>query len=686
MRQATGLGVAFAAALVIWTPTVYGGGIPTKTLKDLKAASVFIKVQSAPPGGKVKAVPLTGSGFVIHREEGAGFIATNFHVLTPLPNEILLGKPKVVFQSGTPKEKTVEGQMVAGDPIRDLAILKVPIFEGFPNPIAIDAAIEVDETMPVYAFGFPFGEQLALDKGNPAITITKGTVSALRYDKNGQIHLVQIDAEVNPGNSGGPVVDDKGKLLGVAVSKVMKARTIGFAIPAKAAAEMLHGKVASVFFDTIKVEKGVADIQIEAPLIDPLNKLKDLTLSYRLAPDPKDLLEPAKEGKIPLLKDANDVRLNLEQGMGKAKLALKVPGGDKATLAFQAHFVNAVGEKVIAPIATATVDFTQTVYSDRLPWSLLGASQKIFTYPMKAGKHYVIVMRADPRDLDPRLIVRDPAGKVLAEDDGAGGTLNALLVLAPPKDADYQIVATATRGSGPFTLRLREDSGRELERGGWSTSARLQASDPLDPLMRSPARSFNLILKKGKHYTIDMKSDGFDPYLRVENMANENIKSEDIGGNGRSTLFLSPFRDGIYRLIATSYDFKDGPFDLQVRETPGPKRFDADPKGVKLTETLTAFDPLDIVNGQPTQFRCKAFEVKMKAGQKYQIDLKSTQFDPYLRVEDMKGKQLAADDDSGGMLNARLVFTPPADGVYRIIATQFDARLGSFELIIEPLP
>ena len=58
-------------------------------------------------------------------------------------------------------------------------------------------------------------------------------------------------------------------------------------------------------------------------------------------------------------------------------------------------------------------------------------------------------------------------------------------------------------------------------------------------------------------------------------------------------------------------------------------------------------------------------------------------FDPYLRIEDANGKSLAEDDDSGGNLNARIVFQPPQTGTYRLIVTTFQARtFGNFQLTI----
>lgn len=688
MRGAAHFGLGSLLGLLLVPVSGTAGGIPPKTLKELKAASVYIKVEFTAADGKGKTVPVTGSGFLVHVADGAGFIATNNHVVMPLAGEVQAGNPKVVFHSGTPNERIVDAHIVARDAVRDLAVLKVATFKDMPRAIPMDPSIEVGETMPVYAIGFPFGKDLALGRSNPAITITRGTISSLRYDNRGDVKLVQIDAEINPGNSGGPVVDDKGRLLGVAVSKHVQARTVGFAIPLKPLAEMMQGKVATVVFDTLWVVKGQAEVGVEAGLTDPLGKLKDAALYYRVAGDVKKLPRPDNDGKVPLLKDANQLWLKMSPGRGQGRFTLKSGGADKVTIAYQASYVTAAGATVVSPLSLAVIDFTQVVYSDRLTRNdALDAKanpRKVYAHPMKAGRHYVVDMRGDPKDLDPRLIVQDAAGQPLAEDDGSGGLFDALLIFSPPKDGDYQIVTTATKGMGPFTLRIREDSGQALGPKGLTLSGAL-ASDDFADGAGTPQQAFNLHFRKGKSYVIDVKSREFDPFLRLENMAKVVLKNEDIGGGGHSTLFFSPFQDGIYRLTTTAYDSKLGRFDLTVRETAGPKQHDIG-QGLKLPGNLNAFDPLDIVNGKQSALRCKIFAVSMKAGRKYQIDMTSMQFDPFLRIEDERGRQLAADDDSGGNLNARLTFTPPTDGVYRIIATQFDTRFGAFDLFVRPVP
>jgi hypothetical protein len=85
---------------------------------------------------------------------------------------------------------------------------------------------------------------------------------------------------------------------------------------------------------------------------------------------------------------------------------------------------------------------------------------------------------------------------------------------------------------------------------------------------------------------------------------------------------------------------------------------------------------------------CQIYTFKMQAGSVYQIDhvRTGTNFmDPYLRIEDENGTELARDDDSGGNLNARIIFTCPANGNYHIIATALGApqAAASYTLTIQ---
>ena len=77
--------------------------------------------------------------------------------------------------------------------------------------------------------------------------------------------------------------------------------------------------------------------------------------------------------------------------------------------------------------------------------------------------------------------------------------------------------------------------------------------------------------------------------------------------------------------------------------------------------------------------------MKLAAGKTYVIDMVSPDqkaLDPYLVLTDAAGKKLAADDDSGGGLNARITFRAEHAGIFRIQATTFNAGVGPFTLTV----
>ena len=200
--------------------------IPVDVLKAIKKATVYVKV-------KVEGEECSGSGFVVMRDDGVAYVITNHHVIAPELVEIVAqwqsgprprravravatadtarGTPllrllrrsvrpptpgrvwcrvwwsarqkmsnvTVVFQSGTSDEQAVKAAILAADPDIDLAILKVSGVKNVPQPIGCKQAVDCAETMPVYSFGFPFGDVLATGKGNPAVTVGKATISSL---------------------------------------------------------------------------------------------------------------------------------------------------------------------------------------------------------------------------------------------------------------------------------------------------------------------------------------------------------------------------------------------------------------------------------------------------------------------------------------------------------------------------
>ena len=86
--------------------------------------------------------------------------------------------------------------------------------------------------------------------------------------------------------------------------------------------------------------------------------------------------------------------------------------------------------------------------------------------------------------------------------------------------------------------------------------------------------------------------------------------------------------------------------------------------------------------GNNNNKRCKEYVIDLEAGKDYVLDLESQNFDAYLRLGHLNGTKIAEDDDSGGNLNSRIRFRPPATGSYVVTATSLGGGFGAYTLTI----
>ena len=240
---------------------------PAETLAYLKAATVFVKVTTT-------AGEQSGSGFLIEHTPRGGHIVTNAHVVTPDEGRVM--SVQCVFNSGRPNEKFLKARVVGRDDARDLAILFVS-GRRLPEPIDSTPTKDLYETLPVHVFGFPFGEIFTTTQRSPDITVTRSSISALRRDEHDQLAFLQIDGGINPGNSGGPVVTEDGKLLGIAVAKLLGTE-IGLAIPRGELKLALEGNLASLEFQKAKDGDGDPIFRLRPQFIDPRGRIESARL------------------------------------------------------------------------------------------------------------------------------------------------------------------------------------------------------------------------------------------------------------------------------------------------------------------------------------------------------------------------------------------------------------------------
>lgn len=155
-----------------------------------------------------------GSGCIL---DSRGYIVTNYHVIGNAKEDIL-----VTLYGGD----IVKGRTVWANNSLDLAIIKVEV-AGLPSVKLGDSdSLRIGER--AFAIGNPLGFEF---QG----TLTSGVISGLNrsIDVGGNYmeDLIQTDASINSGNSGGPLMNDKGEVVGINTIKVASAEGIGFAIP-----------------------------------------------------------------------------------------------------------------------------------------------------------------------------------------------------------------------------------------------------------------------------------------------------------------------------------------------------------------------------------------------------------------------------------------------------------------------
>ncbi len=201
------------------------GSKSVANIRTISASSGFLAFEESEGGG---------SGWIFDRQ---GHVVTNHHVVHDAQYI------EVTLASGITKEAKVVG----ADPANDIALLKIKIDPEQLTPVRFSDSSTLKVGQKIYAIGNPFGLEH---------TMTVGIISSLNRTLRSKAgrqmkSIIQIDAALNQGNSGGPLLDSHGELVGMntaIASRVGENSGVGFAIPANTIARVVpqlkqHGRV-----------------------------------------------------------------------------------------------------------------------------------------------------------------------------------------------------------------------------------------------------------------------------------------------------------------------------------------------------------------------------------------------------------------------------------------------------------
>ncbi len=245
----------FASALLGLTELAWAGegGSPTEAVVFIRmVGDVRIEYEGAWKQSveRTDVEVATGSGFVI---SPFGHVLTNHHVVSgesvtvvvdgqPVQVKLEVKRIEVLFPDSATSLGSEEGgsgrrfaaSVDADDPSLDLALLSVMGSDLPFLPLGDSDAVEVGQ--PVRVLGFPFGRDVEVGRAVasgvvPQVSVSRATLAALRASDGGEPRYIQTDANLNPGNSGGPMLDEQGYAIGVIRMKLRRGSGVGFAIP-----------------------------------------------------------------------------------------------------------------------------------------------------------------------------------------------------------------------------------------------------------------------------------------------------------------------------------------------------------------------------------------------------------------------------------------------------------------------
>jgi S1-C subfamily serine protease len=706
--------------------------IEKETTNKVKKATAFLLVKL----GNGKEV--SGSGFFAAEK---GLVFTNAHVLGMLnPSSPAPTKVEIIINSGERGEFSRPGRVLGVDRDSDLGVLRIDgDTAGLPDPLPLDSTRTLTELQEVYVFGFPFGEMLGKN-----ITVNRSAVSSLRRAPDGTVFQVQLNGGVNPGNSGGPVVDSRGVVIGVAVS-IIRNTQIAFAVPGERVQGMLWGRVADVALGEAFAKDSGTKLPVEVTCLDPMNRLQDLKIEVWTGnqgmPRPPSLAKPlALPGDGPRQISPLTYRNN------KAVAEIDLPAmGDGQTFWLQpvvtdktgkVHWSTATAYKVSDHVAVERKPAVLQLQVDAQPERTLKliSSNKVLVYEAKKQGSLALKIEADALEIaqkDTQGVLNrltlgetkfavEQGDKAVAKDSKANAFFRGRFLQFVTKitgDLVNRAQPNLTASTAPETRREFDAKINQMATAYEMTCISLPNRE-VQPKETWPTK-VPVLLGSGNRKEI------FDMHLvctmegcrRVQgqNQAVISLKGQlkgrkpgldDLSGKVTGKAWFD-VEKGYFAQTKLNVDceveFGDdilASFIMDVELTrvagntsgivasketpPGPPPAKGKTIFQVPTATLGPSDAKDYPGRLLIPY--KVWKMPFLGGKTYIIEMNKVgndPIDPFLILHSPFNVKVAEDDDSGGDLNARIIYQAPVSGYYLIYTTTLDLNQGgNFQFVV----
>ncbi len=289
-----------------------GGRMSKSTIAKVAQATILIE------GEGHNGEQWSGSGWF---GVSPGLVFTNAHVLNMTapdskpPAKLTFHLYKQDKSSGArfQYDRTIPNariKVLGVDRHNDLAVLSVTNEPDLPTPLQVRASSELETLQKITVFGFPLSYNVA-SVGNlknikdMEMSARPTSVTTLRKDTLGRPQYVQYEGSSDPGNSGGPIVDNEGYVVSIVVLGIVGSEGISsalsYGVPTEVVFGLTAGRIDAFEFDTAYRKDGKICVPVITKCLDPMKKLNKVGIGFWVGDNKGDIRAPgtAKTEKLP---------------------------------------------------------------------------------------------------------------------------------------------------------------------------------------------------------------------------------------------------------------------------------------------------------------------------------------------------------------------------------------------------